>query len=51
MTDEITIAEDIYAPPEDRYYAHYGDLDVDTQCGHGRTPLEAVTDLFWLTET
>jgi hypothetical protein len=50
MEPEITVEVDMYAPPSDRYFAHFGDLDYDTVTGHGATPLAAIVDLLDMTE-
>ncbi len=47
---EITVAVDMYAPPSDRFYAHFGDFDIDSETGHGKTPLDAIVDLLDLTD-
>lgn len=48
---KITVSEDMYAPPSDRWYAFVGDLDTDSDTGHGRTPLDAIVDLLDQLET
>lgn len=41
----IDVQLDMHAPPSDRWYAHFGDLDYDSVTGHGPTPLAAIADL------